>query len=203
MKRMTTGSQQPAGSPDDSPGDATLILARMRQGDARAASELFDLVYENLRALARSCFQGQQPEHTLQPTALVHEAFVKLAKSSPPTWEDRAHFFAVAATAMRQILKDYARGKRTLKRGAGGERVTLSGIKSTSPSIVDIFAFDDVLSELAELDERQARIVELRFFGGLTVPEVAKVLELSTRTIENEWRRVRAWLSMRLRDAED
>ena len=81
MKRMTTGSQQHAGSPDDSPGDATLILARMRQGDARAANELFDLVYENLRALARSCFQGQQPEHTLQPTALVHEAFVKLAKS--------------------------------------------------------------------------------------------------------------------------
>ena len=200
---MMSGSDRHAGPPDDAPGDATLILARMRQGDARAAGELFDLVYENLRALARSCFQGQQPEHTLQPTALVHEAFVKLAKSSPPTWEDRAHFFAVAATAMRQILKDYARGKRALKRGAGGERVTLSGIKSTSPSIVDIVAFDDVLSELAELDERQARIVELRFFGGLTVPEVAKVLALSTRTIENEWRRVRAWLSMRLREVEE
>ncbi|GJM24228.1 MAG: extracytoplasmic sigma factor ECF [Phycisphaerae bacterium] len=197
------GPGQNDGKPQDALGDATLILARMRQGDARAAGELFDLVYENLRSLAHHCFKGQNPQHTLQPTALVHEAFAKLAKSSPPSWEDRAHFFAVAATAMRQILKDYARGKRTLKRAADGERVTLSGIKSTSPSVVDIVALDDVLSELADLDERQARIVELRFFGGLTVPEVGKVLELSTRTIENEWRRVRAWLSMRLREEDE
>lgn len=199
---MMTGAGQSSGgdAPGDSPGDATVILARMRDGDKRAASELFDLVYDNLRALARSCFRGQQPEHTLQPTALVHEAFVKLVKSAPGVWEDRTHFFAVASTAMRQVLTDHARSKRRLKRDGGGERVTLSGIKSNSPSVVDIVQFDDVLQELGKLDERQARIVELRFFGGLTVPEVGKVLGVSARTVENEWRRVRAWLSMRLRE---
>jgi RNA polymerase sigma-70 factor (ECF subfamily) len=191
----TSGAAAPA-------GEATLVLHRLVNGENSAAGELLPLVYEQLRALAGSYFRGQPGDHTLQPTALVHEAYIKLINPdslADKNYRGRAHFMAVAATAMRQILQDRARRKRAAKRGADMERVTLDGIQTPSGhSIVDMVALDDALSRLAEVDPRAGRIVELRFFGGLTNDEIAGVLDLSTRMIEKEWRRTRAWLSAQL-----
>jgi len=181
---------------------ATMVLRRLVEGDSNAAEELLPLVYEHLRALAGSYFRGQPGDHTLQPTALVHEAYLKLINQTAAAWNDRAHFLAVAATAMRQVLKDSARRRNALKRGGGDEakeRVNLTDVQTPSgQSIVDTVALDEALTRLAELNPRQARIVELRFFGGLTNEEVGRVLNLSTRMIEKEWRRTRAWLSAEL-----
>jgi RNA polymerase sigma factor (TIGR02999 family) len=165
---------------------------------------LLPLVYEQLRALANSHFRGRPAGQTLQPTALVHEAYLKMVNQTGAAWKNRAHFFAVAATAMRQILQDRARRRRAAKRGGGdGQRLTLDGLQTPSgQSIIDMVALDDALTQLAELDPRQARIVELRFFGGLTNDEVAEVLNLSTRMIEKEWRKTRAWLSAQLAEGE-
>ncbi len=180
--------------------DATQLLRRVNAGDVAAAEGLLPLVYEQLRALAGSYFRGQPPDHTLQPTALVHEAYLKLIHNPDGEWQNRAHFCAVAATAMRQILHDRARRRRAAKRGGEARRVPLvDQIEAPSAGTpVDLVALDDALERLSTLDSRQARIVELRFFGGLTVEEVAHLLEVSTRTIEKEWRRVRAWLSREL-----
>ena len=180
--------------------DATQLLRRVNAGDAAAAENLLPLVYEQLRALAGSYFRGQPADHTLQPTALVHEAYLKLIHNPEGEWQNRAHFCAVAATAMRQILHDRARRRRAVKHGGEARRVPM-GDQIEAPSAgspVDLVALDDALERLSRLDARQARIVELRFFGGLTVEEVAHLLEVSTRTIEKEWRRVRAWLSREL-----
>ncbi|MCP4594786.1 MAG: sigma-70 family RNA polymerase sigma factor [bacterium] len=183
----------------ENPHDATVLLARVGAGDSAAAHELLPLVYEQLRAMAGSYFRGQPSDHTLQPTALVHEAYLKLVHVPDGNWEDRMHFCAVAATAMRQILHDRARRRRAAKRGGDAKRVPLEQMETPSGGHpVDMVALDDALERLAALDERQARIVELRFFGGLTVEQVAHVLEVSSRTIEKEWRRVRAWLSREL-----
>ena len=185
-------------------GDATLMLQRLAGGDSTAVDELLPLVYQRLRALAGSYFQGQPSDQTLQPTALVHEAYLKLVNQANATWESRAHFFALAATAMRQILQDRARRRRTAKRGGDWERVSLDNVPTpVGGSMVDLVALDDTLTRLSELDARQCRIVELRFFGGLTVPEIAHVLDVSTRTIEKEWRRIRAWLSRELSGGTD
>ena len=188
-------------------GDATLVLQRLVSGESSAANELLPLVYEQLRALAGSYFRGQPGDHTLQPTALVHEAYIKLINPysiADKSYRGRAHFMAVAATAMRQILQDRARRKHSAKHGGDMERVTLDGVHTpTGQSVVDVIALDSALSQLAQVDPRAARIVELRFFGGLTNDEVAQVLDLSTRMIEKEWRRTRAWLSAQLAGESD
>jgi RNA polymerase sigma-70 factor, ECF subfamily len=157
---------------------------------------LMPLVYEELRALAGKYFRRSAGVE-VAPTSIVHEAFVKLC-GAHPSWGDREHFCAVAATAMRQILVDRARRQKAAKRGGAWERVTLSVALENVPGRLDLEALDDALQALAVLDARQARIVELRFFGGLTVPQAAEFLEVSASTVEKEWRRARAWLGARL-----
>jgi RNA polymerase sigma factor (TIGR02999 family) len=173
------------------------LLVRLRDGDDQAAAELFPRVYKQLRALAGAYLRGRAG-HTLSPTALVHEAFLKLVKHADG-YRDHAHFVAVAATAMRQILVNHARDAVAQKRGGKGrERVTLSGLADDEQDAVDALAMDDLLRELETLDARQARLVELRVFGGLTEEEIAAVLGVSTRTVQKDWRRAKAWLLERL-----
>jgi RNA polymerase sigma-70 factor (ECF subfamily) len=168
-----------------------MIGSRYTAPVASDAAEWLPKVYGELRALAASYFRGR--DSTLQPTALVHEAFLRLVKPGAEI-KDRGHFFAVAATAMRQILTDRARRRRAQKRGGPDrERVTLSGIPAFE-SPIDLVVLDDLLGRLAALDERQARLVELRFFAGLTEDEAAEALGVSLRTVQKDWRKARAWL---------
>jgi RNA polymerase sigma-70 factor, ECF subfamily len=164
----------------------------------------FPEVYAQLRALAsRYLSAGSAP--TLQPTALVHEAWLRLASAGgeAPAWRDRSHFCAVAARAMRQALVDHLRRSRADKRGGGLERVTLTGVLGHDPGAgVDVLALEDALAQLQALDARQARIVELRFYGGLSVPEAAECLGVSVSTVEKEWRAARAWLGLALSATE-
>jgi RNA polymerase sigma-70 factor, ECF subfamily len=177
----------------------TQLLADLHAGNSGAAGELMEIVYPELRRLAASYLAAQRADHTLQPTALVHEAFLKLIDQTSPAYSGRAHFFAVAAKAMRHILVDHARAEHAAKRGGGWSRISLDGnLAPSGQSIVDMIALDDALSGLAALDPRQAQIVELRFFGGMTVEEVAQVLGVSRSTVEEDWRMARAWLSRRL-----
>ncbi len=179
--------------------DVTQVLAELTGGDDTAAAQLMALVYEELRALAGAAFRGQPACHTLQPTALVHEAFVRITGRSGVQFKDRAHFFAVCAAVMRSILADYARKRRALKRGGDGNRVSLSGIETPSGTDeIDVLALDEALGRLAALNERQARIVECRCFSGMTVEEVARVLDVSVSTVEADWRMARAWLGVEL-----
>ncbi len=177
------------------------IVSRLNSGDPKAPDELLPLVYDELRALAQAYFRRERSDHTLQPTSLVHEAYVKLLDQTRIEWQGKAHFLAVAAMAMRRVLIDHARKQNALRRGGNLDRVTLSNLDLTDDKDdIDLLALDELLDELATLDDRQHRIVELRFFGGLTVPEVATVLNLSRSTIEAEWRMARAWLSTKLSD---
>jgi RNA polymerase sigma factor (TIGR02999 family) len=163
---------------------------------------LLQEVYAELRGLADRFLQKRPPGQTLQPTALVHEAWLKLARNAPDggAWESRAHFFAVAAKAMRQVLANHARDRAAQKRSPGRERVTLSeAVAPGGTDEVDLIALHDVLTELAEADARKAELVELRFFGGLTMPEIAHVMNVSTATLERDWRVARAWIGARLR----
>lgn len=175
--------------------NATVLLQRVQYGDADAARDLLPLVYEQLRATAGSFFRAQQHNHTLQPTALVHEAYLKLVGNVETQWEGRSHFCAVAATAMRQILLDHARAKRALKRGGDAQKKELTNIETPSSSeVIDLLALDEALTRLTEIDADGARIVELRFFGGLTNEQIADLLRMSRPTVERSWRRCRAWL---------
>jgi RNA polymerase sigma factor (TIGR02999 family) len=179
--------------------EVTAIVKRINAGDARAPDELLPLVYDELRALAQSYFRREAANHTLQPTSLVHEAYVRLIDQTRVEWQDRAHFLAVAAMAMRRVLIDHARKQKAVRRGGDHDRVTLSNLDlSAGDSEIDFLALDELLDELAQLDDRQHRIVELRFFGGLSMEDVATVMGLSISTIESEWRMARAWLSKRL-----
>lgn len=183
------------------PEDITRALERAAEGHGSAASELLPVVYEELRRLARSHMRRAAPEHTLQATALVHEAYLKLVRSAPDGWQGRAHFFAVAATAMRQVLANHAREAQAAKRG-GSERlrVTLSGeiADERAGRDFDALSLHEALAKLAELDPQQYRVVELRTFTGLSVEEVAEVLSISTATVKREWRAARAWLAAEL-----
>ena len=183
-----------------SPDDVTQMLTYAARGEESAVAKLLPLVYDNLRALAGSYLLNERGDHTLQPTALVHEAYMKLLGGEKSDWKDRAHFFAIAAGAMRQILADHARRKKAAKRGGGQHRVTLSGLKTpaTTESQIDLIALDEALAELADLYPEQARIVEMRFLAGLTVDEVAHVLSVSKSTVERKWRMARAWLRRQL-----
>jgi RNA polymerase sigma factor (TIGR02999 family) len=177
--------------------DVTRMLADVAAGDRDAAASLFALVYDELRRLAASALRRERPDHTLQPTALVHEAYLRLADEPDARWESRAHFLAVAAQAMRRILVDHARGRNALKRGQGEPHQPLDGVEVEavgSLTTIDLLALDDALGRLASLDPRQARVVELRFFGGLTIEETAAVTGLSDRTVKREWQMARAWL---------
>jgi RNA polymerase sigma factor (TIGR02999 family) len=173
----------------------TLLLAKLNDGDSSAASKLMPLVYDQFRALAARHLRSERAGHTLQPTALVHEAYLKLIDQKQVNWQGRTHFFAVGAQAMRRILVDYARQRKRRKRGGGAARVTLDDAVALAPERdEEILALDEALKKLSELDARQGQVVEMRFFGGMSVKEVANVLGVSTRTVEGDWTMARAWL---------
>jgi RNA polymerase sigma-70 factor, ECF subfamily len=171
----------------------TELVRSLGNGNPSIAEELLPLVYDELRGIANALFARQHQGHTLQPTAVVHEAWLKLA-GHKDGWEGRSHFFAVAARAMRQVLTDSARARRTERRGNGWQRVTFEDQVGTEPKDYDLVDLDDALKRLGEANERLARVVELRMFGGLTVDEVAKLLDVTPRTIKLDWRTARAWL---------
>ena len=182
-----------------SPSEVSLLLEQWRAGRAEVLDEIFPLVYDELRRLAASRLRGERAGHTLQTTALVHEAYLRLVGKPRAQVRDRAHFFAIAAQAMRRVLIDNARRKRAGKRGAGEAIQLEAGAAVTLPD-QELIALDRALDRLAELDLRQARIVELRYFGGLTAPEAAAALELSEATIHREWRAAKLWLRREIRE---
>jgi RNA polymerase sigma factor (TIGR02999 family) len=181
--------------------DITQILKRASTGDDSAVNRLMPLVYDELRALAETYLKQERPDHTLQATALVHEAYVRLIRQQDVEWRNRAHFFAVAAQAIRRILVDHARAHQRAKRGGEHQRVQLDeGIALAAERDLDLLALDEAMDKLAILNERQSRIVELRFFGGLTLKEAAEVLNVSPRTVDGDWSMARAWLRRELRE---
>ena len=182
-----------------------LLLERHARGDggSDASRRLFELVYEELRRLATSFMRNERVEHTLQPTALVHEAFLRLVSATQIEWQDRAHFMGIAARAMRQILVDHARRHRAEKRGGGVKAVTLSAAELAIPDdAVEILDLHEALERFAGVDQRAAQVVELRMFGGLSVQETAQVLEVSARTVDGDWAVARMWLTRELRNEE-
>jgi RNA polymerase sigma factor (TIGR02999 family) len=190
---------------EDHEAEVTAIVSRLgeaRAPDPASSEELFAYVYDELRMLARRYLSRERPGHTLQPTALVHEAYIKLVDQSKVDWQGRTHFFAVGARVMRNLLIDHARAKGRVKRGGGRRKVTLAeGLTPMGGRELDaegLLALNEGLDRLAQLDSRQAKVVELRFFGGLTVPEVAMLLDVSPRTIEGDWAHARAWLKREL-----
>jgi RNA polymerase sigma factor (TIGR02999 family) len=187
----------------ENPGTATLtrVLSAASTGDRQAAAELLPLVYDELRRLARARLAHQPPGITLQPTALVHEAYLKLVGDADPGWDSHAHFFGAAARAMRNILVDQARRKRSLKRGGDAKRVDEIEL-AIEPPAEDILALDEALTELEQQDERKARIVMLHYFGGLTLEETAAAIGISVPTVQREWRFTRSLLFARLRRGE-
>jgi RNA polymerase sigma factor (TIGR02999 family) len=184
---------------DDSgprPGEVTQLLIAWNAGDRSAVERLMPLVYAELREIAERQFRRERAGHTLQPTAVVHEAYFRLVDQTRATWKNRGHFFAIAAQAMRRILIDHARAREAQKRGGREDRVTLDvGIASPEPADdIDLIALDEALVRLKALDEPQAKIVELRFFGGLSIEETAEAMETSASSIKREFRSARAWL---------
>jgi RNA polymerase sigma factor (TIGR02999 family) len=179
--------------------DVTELLHAWSQGDPAALDRLIPLVYGELRKLAHHYLRAERSGATLQSTALVHEAYLRLVKQSPVDWQSRSHFFGVAARLIRQILVDQARKRDVAQRGAGELRLVYGEASDGSPAgEVDLLLLDDALTVLARLDERQSRIVELRFFGGLSVEETAVALDVSERTVKREWASAKAWLFQKL-----
>ncbi len=174
--------------------EATRLLHALPGGDPQVAARLFDIVHDELHRVAVALFHHERADHTLQPTALVNEVFVRLVSQSQSDWQSRAHFLCVAAKAMRRILVDHARGRDRAKRGGRACRVTLEQACNPVAHIDhDLLDLEDALQRMAAMDPRQSQIVELRFFGGMTVPEIAHVLNISTSTVEADWRMARAW----------
>jgi RNA polymerase sigma-70 factor, ECF subfamily len=183
-------------------GEVTRLLREVRSGDKDAAGRLIAAVYGELRQVAARAMRRERHGHTLQPTALVNEAFLRLVNQSGVEWRDRAHFFGVASRLMREILVDYARQHAAAKRG-GGVKVTLDdSLLISDGRLEEVVAWDEVLNRLEHLDARQSRIVELRFFGGLSVEEVAEVMEISAPTVKREWASAKAWLHRELASKE-
>ena len=181
--------------------DVTLLLNKLAAGDQKAAAELLSLVYEELHRLAARHLGHERSDHTLQATALVHEAYVKLAAQKNVKWQNRAQFFGVASQAMRRILVDYARRKQRIRRGGKQQKVPLDEVLLVSPDRTEeVLAVHESLSRLETLDARQARIVELRYFGGLTVEEIAEVVGVSGKTVMRELNVAKAWLYGDLKD---
>jgi RNA polymerase sigma factor (TIGR02999 family) len=180
----------------------TELLIRWSDGDSAAREKLVPLVYEELRRVARQCLAGQRHNHTLQSTALVHEAYLRLVGHKSVRWNDRVHFFAVAAQLMRRILVDHARTKRAKKRGGDCETLLLNEeVALPKQSEVDLITLDDALNSLATVDERQCRLVELRFFAGLSIDETAEALEISPATVKREWASAKLWLLREMSNA--
>ncbi len=190
---MTTPPQQ----------DLTAVLQAVSAGDASAIDQLVVIVYDELRRLADHHLKSERPDHTLQATALAHEAYLRLIDQRRVQWRDRAHFFGAAANVIRRILVDHARGKKRAKRGGGRVRLSLDDEQAPAlPLDDDLVVLDDALQRLAQLNERHARLVELRFFGGLSAAECAAILDISERTVHDDWRMARAWLRRALRPDE-
>lgn len=178
-----------------SPGEISVLLLDMRSGNLDAASKLMRLVYGELRRLAAHHMRHEKPGHTLQATALVHEAYLKLVGQQNVRWQSRAHFFGIASRLMRQILVEHARKRQAAKRGGLQQRVELEeAMLSASNVSIDLIALDEALRRLAKLDPQQSRIVELRFFGGLSVEQTAEVLGVAPRTVKRDWSVARVWL---------
>ncbi len=181
------------------PENTAALLSASSSGNLPAREQLLTLVYDELRRLAHYQLRRERPDHTLQATALVHEAYLRLIGQSRVSWRNREHFLGVAAQMMRRVLVDYARGRGRAKRGADLRRISLSGLEHmAATAAVDFSVLDDALTALETLDARKGRIVELRYFGGLSIEETARVLEISTATVEREWRFVRAFLQREL-----
>jgi RNA polymerase sigma-70 factor (ECF subfamily) len=177
------------------PNEITPLLLRWSNGDETALSQLLPVVYQELRQLAQSYLRRERAEHTLQPTALIHEAYLRLVKQDFPEWQSRRHFFGVAAQLMRQILVEHARARAAGKRGAGGQKFSLEdALTFSDEKAAELVALDDALLALAKFDERKVRIIELRYFGGLSLQETADALGFSITTISDEQRLARAWL---------
>jgi RNA polymerase sigma factor (TIGR02999 family) len=175
--------------------DVTTLLCAWREGDPGARDRLMLVVYEELRRRAAAYLRAERLGHTLEPTALVHEAYLRLVNQDRTDWQNRAHFFAVASQMMRRILIDHARGGRRAKRSGRWVRVALDeDVADLRPPDVEVLDLDRALSRLAEIDERKSRIAELRFFGGLSLAEVGHVLNISVATVERDWQTARAWL---------
>jgi RNA polymerase sigma factor (TIGR02999 family) len=180
--------------------EVTRLLAAWGEGDRAALEQVTRLVYEELRRLAHRYMEGQRPDHTLQTTALVHEAYLRLVSQDNPRFADRVHFLAVAAKAMRQILVDYARASLREKRGAGAKAIALDEAALLSPEPTrEILDLHEALERLAALDARKAQVVELKYFGGLRQEEIAELLEVSDKTVRRDWTFSRAWLNAQLR----
>jgi len=185
------------------PNDTTRLLGETVQGNRSAADKLMKQLYDEFRTLARRYLNRESPAHTLQATALVNEVYMKLVDQTRVDWKGRTHFFAIGAEAMRRVLVDHARRRGRAKRGGRLQPVSLDAALAISArSEADVLAVHEAIEELARLDPRHARIVELRFFGGLSVKEVAEVLGVSTRTVEADWTVIRAWLRRRLSDED-
>jgi RNA polymerase sigma factor (TIGR02999 family) len=169
------------------------------EGDSNAASRLLPLVYDQLRALAARYMQTERRDHTLQPTALVHEAYLRLIDASRVDWQGKSHFFAIAATQMRRVLAEHARAHNAAKRGGGARKITLHDEAAISPTgVIDMLALDEAMDRLTRESPRQCRVVELRFFGGLSVEETAHILDVSKSTVKGDWRVAKAWLAREL-----
>jgi RNA polymerase sigma-70 factor (ECF subfamily) len=185
----------------DSPGEITILLAEMKRGNSEALPKLMPLLYDELRRLAGHFLREERPGHTLQPTALVHEAYLKLA-GQRAGFENRAQFMAVAAQAMRRILVDYARSRVAAKRGGGMAlldiEVATAGAAATVEQSEELLAIDEALERLAAIDSKQAKVVEMRYFGGLTVEETAAALGIAPRTVKREWAMAKAWLRVEI-----
>lgn len=188
----------------EAPGNITLLLRAAASGERNDLDALMHAIYDDMRRLAMSHMRSERDDHTLQPTALVHEAYVKLVDQRSTDWKDRVHFFAVASRIIRRILIDHARERNALKRGGAGERIKLDENDVLAPAAsLDLIALDEAMAELAELDERQAKIVELRFFGGCSIEEIAELLQMGRRSVDREWQGAKAWLYCRLQDDDN
>lgn len=181
-------------------GDITALLTEWRNGDEASLAKLIPIVYKELRRLAAQHMRREREGHTLETTALVHEAYLKLAGGQPRDWQNRAHFFGVAAHIMRTLLVDYARAGNRVKRGGGERRVALDEkLSLAAPDPEALLAVDQALTRLSEMDPRAGRVVELRYFGGLNVEEIASVMNISEKTVKRDWNLARTWLQGELR----
>jgi RNA polymerase sigma-70 factor (ECF subfamily) len=188
---------------ESSSSDVTVLLSELSRGNEEAADKLVPLVYSELKRLARSYMRRERPEHTLQATALVHEAYLKLVRQHDVNWQSRSHFFGIAAQLMRRILIDHARGHLREKRGGANQAVPLDDALVFSPEhSEELVRLDEALVRLSEFDERQGKIVELRFFGGLSVEETAEYLGISPKTVKRDWAVAKAWLHGELKQTE-
>lgn len=184
---------------DDPPGKVTQLLEELRQGRTAAFDDLIPLVYEKLRQIARHRLRDERDDHTLRTTELVHEAYERLVDHHTVDWDDRSHFFAVAARAMRQVLVEHARRKNAQKRGGTAPHVSIGETSpSHAPPSMSVLALNDALDRLESLDARQAKVVEGRFFAGMTVQQTARMLNISASTVKRDWRTARAWIAREL-----